>query len=281
MKKQLLTAFSFTLLILFSNGQVLDSSLKKYNKPSVGYKLCPGFDVPMIAGGGLWTLYGFNKINNRDTIPASEILILNKENVESFDRNATNNYNRNALNVSNYLFYGSMPLPMLMLFDKKMRHDGVKIALLYLEAQAITGTIYTIAAMKANRFKPYTYNPNVPMDKRTSGEARNSFYAGHVAFVGTSTFFMAKAWSDYHPEMRNKWMLYALASGLTATTGIMQIKAGEHFPSDVIVGAILGPVVGVLVPHFHRNKKNNRMVLLPKFEEEGNGMTMLYRLNKQ
>ena len=30
------------------------------------------------------------------------------------------------------------------------------------------------------------------------------------------------------------------------------MRAGEHFPTDVIMGSLVGAGIGVLVPHFHR-----------------------------
>lgn len=273
-----------TLLLLLSipaflqtTAQEVDSAKTMRSARIDPYKIKGWLDVPVTAAGTAWTLYGFNVIYNRDSVPASEILALDRNKIETFDRSATANYDRNAFNVSNYLFYGSMPLPLIMMFDRNMRRDGVKLMFMYVEAQAITGTVYTIAAMNANRFRPYVYNPNVPIEKRTRGGVRNSFFAGHVALVGTSTFFMAKTWSDYHPGMKGKWILYAVAGGLTATTGIMRVKAGEHFPSDVLVGSILGPAVGILVPYFHKKKISQKIVVMPRFSTEGNGFAMLYK----
>jgi membrane-associated phospholipid phosphatase len=127
-----------------------------------------------------------------------------------------------------------MPLPLLLLLDKKIRKDDLKIGLLFLETMGTTGALYTSSAMIVNRFRPYAYNPEVSMKTRTRGGARNSFYAGHPSVMATSTFFMAKVFSDYHPAMKHKWILYALAGSATATTGLLRLKAGQHFKTDVI-----------------------------------------------
>ena len=97
-----------------------------------------------------------------------------------------------------------MPLPLLLLLDKKIRKDGLKIGLLFLETMGTTGAIYTSWAMIVNRFRPYAYNSEVSMKTRTRGGSRNSFFAGQPAVVATSTFFMAKVFSDYHPAMKHK-----------------------------------------------------------------------------
>lgn len=181
-----------------------------------------GIDIPIAAAGTAWTLYGFSKIYGRDPSSAAEVLALDRNNVNSFDRPITKEYSESAAAASDKLFYGSMPLPLILLFDKKISKDAADLGLLYLEAMAVTGTVYTISAMSANRYRPYAYNPDVDLAKRTRGGARNSFFAGHVALVGTSSFFMAKVYTDYHPEMKGKWALFTLAGAMTTTTGVLR-----------------------------------------------------------
>ncbi len=247
--------------------------------PEKIYNVKPWLDIPLSAAGTAWTLYGFSVIYRRDTVPFSELLALDRNKINRFDRGATRNFSSGARSAGDIFFYGSMPLPVILLLDKKIRRDALKIGLLYLEAMAITGTAYTVSAMSANRFRPYAYNSEVPLSKRSRGGARNSFFGGHVALVGTSTFFIAKVFSDYHSSMKNKWILYTIAGAATATTGILRVKAGEHFPSDVIVGTIVGPAIGILVPHFHKNKAiNRRLSVYPQFGQTAAGFTAIYRL---
>jgi membrane-associated phospholipid phosphatase len=222
-------------------------------------------------------------IYNRDHVPDNELLALNKNNINRFDRPIADNYSPKAADLSNQFFYGSMPLPLLFVFDKKIRKDGLKIGLLYLETMGITGTIYTVSAMSVNRFRPYAYNPNVDMDVRRRGGARNSFFAGHVAVVASSTFFMAQVYTHYHPDMKGKWILYTLAGAATATTGLLRLQAGQHFKTDVIVGVLVGTLVGNLVPHFHSNKsyEDRKLTLLPSYQNGGTGFTAFYKLGRK
>ena len=236
--------------------------------------------MPITALTTAWTLYGFSVVYNRDTVVASELNMLNRNNVNSFDRGTTLNYSEKARKASDMFFYGSMAAPFFLLFDKRIRANAGGIGLMYLETMAATGTIYTIAAMSANRFRPYSYNPNVPQAKRTRGGARNSFFAGHPAIVSTSTFFMATVLDDYHPEWKNKWILYTAASAATLTTGYLRYKAGQHFPTDIIVGTLIGPTVGLLMPRLHRYKnKDHRLSFSPHMDQYGSGLSAFYRLN--
>ncbi len=244
------------------------------------YKLKAKVDIPITLAAAGFTLFGFSKIYGRDDVPEAEILALNRNDVNSLDRSTAGNKDEKAKDLSDKFFYGAMPAPLLLFLDKEIRKDALKVGLLYLEAMTITGVFYTGSSMIVGRQRPYTYNTTLPMDQRTRGAGKNSFIAGHPALVATSTFFMAKVYSDYHPEMKNKWILYSLAGGATLATGLLRIKAGEHFPTDVMAGIPVGVLSGILVPHFHKIKafRNNGLTLMPYHNQGANGFTALLRI---
>lgn len=281
MKKLLLSVTLFLAISIPLFSQYTDTAyipVKEKPKTSV-YKIKPWIDIPatLILDG--LSLNGMRIIYGRDTIPVSELQSLNRNNINNFDRNISDNYSLKAKSASDLFFYGSMPLPLFLLIDPAIRKDGLKVGLLYLQAMGVTGTIYTTSAMIANRYRPYAYNPHVPMQDRQRGGARNSFYAGHPSVVATATFFMAKVYSDYHPNMKNKWILFTTAGVLSATTGYLRLKAGQHFTTDVIVGIIMGAASGILVPHFHKNKNFQRLTIMPKYQNGQGGFTANFKLN--
>jgi membrane-associated phospholipid phosphatase len=244
------------------------------------YKMKVWPDLPLIVGGTAFSLYGFSNIYNKDASSVATINSLRKSDISAFDRGALENYSDKADAASDMFFYGSMPTPfLLMIFDKKIRKDAGKVALLYWETLAMTGIYYTGTPMLVDRYRPFAYNTSVPIEKRTTGNAKNSFIGGHPALVGTCTFFMAKIYSDYHPESKAKWVFYTFAAAATTTTAILRYKAGRHFPSDLLVGTIMGPLTGILVPHFHKNKllKNKNMTIMP-FTGESHGLAFVYKL---
>ena len=243
------------------------------------YTIKKGVDIPLTMAGVGWTLYAFTKIYNKDTSTIAQILALNEKNISSINRWAIDKYSEEAFKASNVFFYGAMPLPLVLLFDKSIRKDGVKVGLLYLEAMGITGILYTGSAYIHDKYRPYAYNPEVPMARRKRGGAKNSFFAGHVALVGTSTFFVAKVYSDYHPESKIKWLLYSAAGLATGATGYLRHRAGEHFPTDILIGVGVGTLTGILVPHFHKNKlfKNPNLSITPQLGTNNYGFSLAYR----
>lgn len=243
------------------------------------YKIKPAVDIPITAATTAYTLWGFSKIYGRDKTPADRILALDYNDINKLDRPTWDNRDLKAKDASDMLFYGSMPLPLIFVFDKAIRKDALKVGLLYLQAMSSFGVMYTSSAMIADRFRPYTYNTSLPLDERRRGGGRNSFMAGHPGLVATSTFFVAKVFSDYHPEWKNKWIMYSLAGGATIATGILRVKAGEHFPTDVMVGIPMGVLSGILIPHIHKNKGINDpgFSFSPMMSTDAYGVNVRYR----
>jgi membrane-associated phospholipid phosphatase len=259
-----------------------DAPLFVRNTSGKIYKIKSAVDLPVIAVGSAWTLYAFSKIYDRDPSTVEKINSLSVNNIPRFDRWAADIYSEKAAELSDAFFYGSMPLPVLLMLDKKIRKDAGKIALLYWEAMSVTGVLYSGSSYLTSRYRPYAYNPEAPMEQRLRGGAKNSFYAGHVALVGTSTFFMAKVFSDYHPGSKIKWLPYTIASVATGATAYLRHRGGRHFPSDILIGTALGPLSGILIPHWHKNKLTEKtgLSILP-FTGSVHGISIIYHFDKK
>ncbi len=233
------------------------SSLKM--KADVGndqmYKINWAVDGPVTGVGTAWTMYAFSRIYDKDPSPVADIEKLDKNDINGFDRWAAGMHSDEADKNSNYLFYGSVAFPFLLLADKEIRKDAPRVGLLYLESMAITGLLYTSSTYFLNRYRPETYRTDIPPSERTDGNYRNAFFAGHVALVATASFFTAQVYADYHPTSSLKWVLYGGAAAATITTAYLRHIAGKHFPSDIIVGTAVGTLSGILVPLLHKNKR--------------------------
>jgi membrane-associated phospholipid phosphatase len=241
------------------------------------YELKPAVDIPIVAATGGWSYYLLTKIYGKDKTPAEDILLLDKNNISVFDRWAADVYHPHAGTHSDMLFYGAMPYPLLLLLGKDTRKDALKIAAMYIEALSITGALYT-SSTYVDRFRPSTYSEGMSLEEKRSGNQRNSFFAGHVALVGTATFFTAKVFSDYHPHSKFRWVMYGLAAGTTGATAYLRHRAGKHFPTDIALGITVGTLSGILVPHFHKTKMRGSNVRIYPFAGESTGVAVVYKI---
>jgi membrane-associated phospholipid phosphatase len=273
----LISALSMSGSILAQTGR--DSTSSVFTVSSV-YTIKPKVDIPILAAGAAWDIYGFSQISKKDGLTEAQVLSKQKSNINWFDRWAVHPYSHNIDKLSYVPFFVAMPLPLAVFgIDNKMRKDFWKLTSLYGEAMILTGALYTSAVHYVHRSRPLVYESESPMDKRQSSNSQNSFFAGHVALVGTSVFFIAQAYADYHPESRYKWAFYTGAGVITGLTAYWRNKAGEHFPTDIALGSVVGVASGILTPILHRTKiiHNKHLSVLP-VSSTGKGLSLLYKL---
>ncbi len=241
------------------------------------YQMNNSVDIPLTAIGVGWSAYAMTKVYNKPGSTPEQVLSLNKNNVNAFDRNWMYGYNATLDKESYYPFYLAFPLPIIFfLTGEDTRNDFWQLSYLYLETLGVTGLFGFSATYFVDKYRPYTYDPGTPMDKRTNGGAKSSFYAGHVEVISTTTFFMAEVYSDYYPDSKYKWMFWTGATAATAGMGYVRLEAGMHFMSDVLLGAGMGALSGILVPHFHKTKfaKNHSVGFAPFYQDNHNGLSM-------
>jgi len=189
---------------------------------------------------------------------------LNKSTINSIDSWAFNQ-DPSKIDVfakySDYTVAFTVVLPALLMFDKQIKRDLLDVLLMYVETMSITPNIYEWSPLGVNfqnRIRPIAYYDQLTYDQRKSANNRNSFYSGHEAVVTASTFFMAKVYSVYHPEIgNNKYLLYGAAMIPPLIEGYFRVKSLAHFPSDVMVGMGVGALCGILIPEFHRFHDKN------------------------
>lgn len=247
--------------------------------PGPNYQLNWKVDAPIIAAGTAWTLWAFGQVYDKDSSTLAQIQALKKEDINGFDRWAAGKNSEAADANSNYLFYGLIPAPLILAgLDPAMRKDFWKISALYLETMAITGTLYTGATFLVDRYRPETYDFNLPPAGRVSGNYKNAFFAGHVANVGAISFFTAKIFHDYHPDSKWKWAFWGGAGLATAATAVMRHEAGKHWPSDILLGTLVGAGVGILTPELHKKMKADGTGLrIAPYNGPGTGISLAYR----
>ena len=253
------------------------------NNKSQVFKLNPKVDVPLSAVCAGWSVYAMTKVYNKGGADSAQILGLNKNNINAFDRGAVTPYNSSIDKASYIPFYAAIPLPLVFfLTGNEMRNDYLKLTFLYFETLSITGLFGYSAVYFVNRYRPYSYDSRTSMGERMGQNAKNSFYCGHDEIIATSTFFISEVYASYYPESKIKWLFFGTAGAATAGMAYMRLKAGEHFPSDVILGGLAGGLSGVLVPYFHRNKffNNTHLSLSPYSNGNANGLSMTYKFNK-
>ena len=183
---------------------------------------------------------------------SADLLSLDPNNVWGFDRGAVSNYSSSARRMSDIALISGIALPIILQFDKRVKHQNGAVLGMALETLLITQGVTTIIKSSTRRFRPFTYNSNLTEDQRLTSSARESFLSGHVSTVSAGSFFTAKVLTDLYPDSKLKPLIWTSAAMLPAITGYLRYKAGRHFPTDIIGGYALGALTGILIPSLHK-----------------------------
>jgi hypothetical protein len=251
----------FTILICPAMAQENDSP----------YRTRFAVDAPVIAAGVGLSAYGLSLIQDKEGFTEAEVLALNKNNVNSFDRFSAGYHSKSAKKASDFPFYGSFAMPFAMMLNKNVGQKAGQVLVLYIETMAVTGTLFTLANGNTERARPLVYSNEVDMGDRTEANAQNSFFAGHTAATAAASFFAAKVFHDFNPDSGARPYVWAVAAAVPATVGYLRLKAGKHFLSDNLIGYTVGAASGILIPQLHKKTNNTGISLAPTVIPTFNG----------
>jgi hypothetical protein len=242
---------------VYPQSSASDSSFHPYH---VNYWVTGG----TIIGGLTLEKIGVAWISNKSHISVGELQNLDRHDISPIDSWALN-FDPSKIDyykkLSNRMASVSAFLPVLTMLDHDIRHDWSDVLLIYLQAQAITNNFYLYSPFGAsfqNRLRPVVYYTSVDTAARTTDNNRNSLYSGHVADVALASFFTAKIFCDYHPELgSNKYLVYGAAAIPPLIMSYFRLGALAHFPTDLLVGFGVGAACGILIPELHRLEGKN------------------------
>jgi len=223
----------------------------------------------IIVGAGMASGIGALLANNsNDPLTVEEINNLDKADVNAFDRGATEKYSVNASMVSDWTVGVLIVAPAVMLIDRRVRDNAGTQLLMYAETILITGATQELVKGLVPRTRPFVYNPDVPIDEKTSRDARKSFYSGHTAFAFASATFLSVTYGDYFPDSGLAPYVWGSSMAAACVVGYLRYSAGRHFPTDVLTGAVIGTAIGYTIPALHRTE-SGEISLTPEIGEQG------------
>lgn len=269
--------FAFVIVFLL---QTSSFGQKSENLTGSIYNINRKIEIPLTLGLFGVTIYGYKYLANKDGLSYEKAISLTPEDVWWFDRPATKqdaSKRLDAHNTSDLLLNSSVALPVLLGLDKNIRKDWFDVLLLYGQSHAVSSDLYILNSALVSRARPFNYSADVAIEEKIAKESRNSWFSGHVSSTATASFFMAKVYSDYHPELGNKkYWLFTAALIPPALVGLYRYKAMKHFPTDIMAGVVAGAATGILIPHIHKIKREESAWAFVPFAGKINGLQISY-----
>lgn len=219
------------------------------------FKLNPVSDTLLLVTGAGVLTFGL-VMENRVQFPKFEDRSTNKNDVNVFDRWAMRKYSKTLDtfgSVTNVLAIAS-PLSVLvpMALTASGRNEIFTVGVMYAEAVILEEGIKELIKNLVLRARPYSYFDSVPKKDIESRDWTRSFPSGHTSASFLGAAFTSLVFSSYYPD--SPWKIPVIAGSFTlaVTTAVLRIASGNHFITDVLVGAAIGSVIGVGVPLLHK-----------------------------
>jgi membrane-associated phospholipid phosphatase len=257
----LVSGIVFLTVFLVSTFGLAQSSEYPYQLKKSDYYI-----VPSTWAFALVLKYG---IAPNDLLTNEEIETLTADPVFNIDNVALNKYNPSLDKAGDAIVGASLFMPILLsipaLKEQNWQQVGT-INMMYAEVLGITFGLSEMSKIAVRRVRPYMYNSDLSVDERfqlnSTGDGEKSFYSMHTAFAFSSAVFLSKVYSDCFGKTVNSKLIWAGSLGLATTIGITRVYSGQHFPTDVLVGALVGGLTGYLVPTFHKNNQTRTSLII-------------------
>lgn len=169
------------------------------------------------------------------------------------DRCAAKQWSLGANRASDWLVGLQIAAPASLTLDGGGSRQPDRVAMMYGETMLLTSGLTYLMKNAFDRTRPFVYNddPAIPAALKQERTARKSFPSGHTANAFASMVYLATVFEKTNPDSKHHDLVWAGCLTSAAITGALRIAAGRHFPSDVLIGAAVGSLVGWVVPRVH------------------------------
>jgi membrane-associated phospholipid phosphatase len=223
---------------------------------TIVYHVDPLVDGALVGGGATLWILPFLVVGN--TIAGPRCDPCNPRDLNALDRRFVKYHNEGARTGAAAMW----ALPgLLVLGDfldvgprrwRGWSSDLVVIA----ESLVWDGALQEVVRYAVRRPRPFMYAPGVRPKERVTPEATLSFYSGHTSSMFTVAVAFSLTYTLRHPDGVGRYIVWPVTLALAAVEPILRVASGDHFPTDVLVGALMGSAVGLLVPALHRVRRD-------------------------
>lgn len=243
------------------------------------FELKTAREIALLSIGAGMNLYNAHLQSNVEPLTPDQIVALDPEQVNPFDRKTINRYR--DIGTGDLMLYASFVIPFavpLTLYRGEEHKSDWKVwAVMMSELLLINSGLNGILKSSVQRTRPFVYNPDVDLELKTEKKARYSFYSAHTATTAALTFFTARLFSSHLTDTKTKSLIWTGAALYPAIVGLARQNTGRHFRTDIITGYIFGGFLGYVMPDLHRISRD-KFTFIPSFGQDSFQVFLTYSL---
>lgn len=175
------------------------------------------------------------------TVPAPECT------VNALDCVAIDNFSATADATSDALFVTSIAAPVALELGRGLDDDSARRGIAYGSAVGSTALLALVTKLTVRRERPYTHNPDPDVQRfaKAAYDRDHSFFSGHTSIAFAAATSSGVLHNAVATGDRTRYGIWATSGALAAATGMLRVRSGRHYPTDVLVGAAVGTAAGI------------------------------------
>lgn len=217
-----------------------------------------------LIGGGAVALYGTHLAiyftQDRDSAKDHGLDRLHKSDINFVDRAMMFSYSRSLDLTGDILLAATMAAPFALAIHQS-KDNIITGAVMYAEALLLAHSVKELTKDAVIRWRPYCYYDDTRSKLLRDDDSGKSFMSGHAAMAFTSASFLSTVYSKMHPEGKEKYWVTGGSFAAAAGVAALRVFSGNHFFTDVLVGAAWGTLAGWLVPQLHYSQNGHPVKL--------------------
>lgn len=168
---------------------------------------------------------------------------------------ARSNFSMAASGVSDVLLGVTATTPLFAQASEGFTVEFGNASIVYGEAMVMNVLITNLTKHLVRRPRPYTHStdPRVREFAESQGsDANASFFSGHASISATAATTGSVLYAMRTDDRLARHVMWGTELALAGFTAGLRVRAGRHYPTDVLVGTAVGVTLGFVVPAAHR-----------------------------
>ena len=185
-----------------------------------------------------------------------------------FDEPVKANFSARAAQLSDVLVTVTALTPLALQAGQGFGPDTAGRALVYGETIATTLALNSVAKYLVARPRPYVYNRDAAVEEYArlhEKDSHLSFYSGHAATAFAAAVSSGYLFTQSSDDPAARTAVWASGLFLAGATANLRVRAGKHFYSDVLLGAVAGAGVGLALPALHYRGRPTHALTTPEW----------------